>query len=178
MERHQQLEKLLVGRMRAIRAKQQYVDLLQLFYTYFEGLEQKIKPFINEFNFPDYGKRRKAGLLEADICSFGVTANAVAASEDLPGINNEYDAYGALYVIEGSTLGGKIISAMMAKHLNLADGTGVSFFTGYGEDTENMWQEFKQTLNRLTAGKQKDDLIIEAANQTFSKFKLWIEKMG
>jgi len=87
MERHQQLEKLLVGRMRAIRAKQQYVDLLQLFYTYFEGLEQKIKPFINEFNFPDYGKRRKAGLLEADICSFGVTANAVAASEDLPGIN-------------------------------------------------------------------------------------------
>ena len=66
----------------------------------------------------------------------------------------------------------------MAKHLNLPDGKGVSFFTGYGEDTENMWQEFKQTLNRLTAGKQKDDLIIEAANQTFSKFKLWIEKMG
>jgi heme oxygenase len=177
MENHQQLEKLLVGRMKQIRIKQQYVDLLQLFYTYFEGLEQQIKPFINEFNFPDYSKRRKADLLETDINSLGATTNALAASEDLPGINNEFDAYGALYVIEGSTLGGKIISAMMAKHLNLADGKGVSFFTGYGDDTENMWQEFKQTLNRLT-GENQDERVIEAANHTFSKFKLWVEKMG
>src|SRR5690606_25688073 len=94
---------------------------------------------------------------------------------DLPEIINHYQALGALYVIEGSTLGGQIICKMLAQQLDRTDFSQMSFFGGYGDQTENMWQKFKQSLDQpvYIPG---HDTIIEAANQTFMKFGKWFDK--
>jgi heme oxygenase len=170
---HQQLEKLLIGRMKAIRSIADYTNLLQLFYTYFGGLELVINQYINQADLPDYELRRKTEALAQDIKDLGGQPQPLADKQALPNIQNSLQAYAALYVIEGSTLGGKIISKMMAQQLGVNNSKGFSFFNGYGENTENMWETFKNALNAKakTVGEEND--IIITANQTFTMFKKW-----
>jgi heme oxygenase len=178
LNNHQLLEKMLVGRMRAIRSEADYIDLLQLFYSYFGGLELQIDQYINEIEMPDYQQRRKSAYLANDIISLGGTPVPLAKGEALPAIQNNLQAYGALYVIEGSTLGGKIISKMMAQQLQITDGRGLTFFSGYGNNTETMWDTFKQQLDGQTQTTQQEAEVIDAANQTFAQFKKWADEQA
>jgi heme oxygenase len=55
-------------------------------------------------------------------------------------------AFGCLYVMEGSTLGGKIIYNILKKQLGLSDSAGASFFYGYGPATGEKWKTFGASL--------------------------------
>lgn len=175
LNNHQQLEKALVTRMKAIRSTHDYVQLLQLFYTYFGGLEEKIKSYITADVLADYDDRRKSAALAQDIQDLGGMPGAKASGSALPPITNTQQALGALYVIEGSTLGGKIISKMMAQQLGIANGRGLGFFNGYGDDTDAMWSSFKEVLNQPGRTEAETDEIVDAANNTFLKFKNWAQ---
>lgn len=173
---HQLVEKILVARMRSITTPDAYVKLLQLFYGYFGALEDKINKHIGLVQLADYSKRRKSNSIFNDIKDLGGTIPQKAEDPDLPEIENHLQAFGALYVIEGSTLGGSIISKIIAKQLNLLNDKGLSFFRGYSNETEKMWEDFKEILNGLPQTQADVALILNAADDTFVKFKLWIEK--
>lgn len=49
---------------------------------------------------------------------------------------------GALYVIEGSTLGGQVIAPQLKRSLGVERDRGASFFHGYGDKTNQHWQHF------------------------------------
>lgn len=174
---HQQLEKLLVSQMRSIKTKDGYVKLLQLFYSYFGALEEKINHFImaHEMEEQHSFQRRKTDRLSEDINGLGGIVNKKCGDIDLPKISNDLEAYGALYVIEGSTLGGRVITKMMQRQIGTDSLEGFSFFNGYGDDTERRWACFRESLN--DQGKSDEDkvLVVRAANETFAKFKRWIE---
>jgi len=174
---HQQLEKMLIGRMKAMRSAQDYINLLQLFYSYFGGLETLIDKYIGSDQLPDHAERRKSAALVNDITALGGSAEPLASGNDLPAIENSLQAYGALYVIEGSTLGGKIISKMVAQQLGIADGKGLSFFSSYGDNLAAMWDKFKENLDLQAQNQSDEDVIVDAANATFAKFKQWAEKV-
>lgn len=176
-QNHQQLEKLMVARLRSISSRSEYVKLLQIFYSYFGGLEDKINEYIGEDQLPDFKERRKTESIANDIKSMSGLIPQKAKEHDLPIIANHLHALGALYVIEGSTLGGKIISKMMTKQLGLEDKGGLSFFNSYGDDTERMWSTFREILNRFQASSDTEP-IIHSANDTFLKFSTWFEKMS
>ncbi|RZA02121.1 MAG: heme oxygenase [Sphingobacteriaceae bacterium] len=173
---HQQLEKALVAKMKAIRSMQGYVDLLKVFYGYFGGLEQQITQYINSSNLQDHTQRRKTNAMADDIKALGGTLPNTANSNHLPAINNPLQAFGALYVIEGSTLGGSIISKMMQQHLPFDGQNGLSFFNGYGEQTHQMWAEFKTALNAVVKTQDDEAVVLQAANDTFAGFKQWMDK--
>ncbi len=162
--------------MRAIHTPEAYIKLLHLFYSYFGALEDKINKHIGLAQLTDYHVRRKSESLVNDIQDLGGIIPQKAADLDLPEIENDLQAFGALYVIEGSTLGGKIISKIMSKQLNLIDEKGLSFFISYGDSTEKMWDQFKEVLDVQPQTKSDRALIINAADDTFAKFNLWIEK--
>jgi heme oxygenase len=176
LENHQQVEKLLVGKMKNIRSTEDYVELLKMFYSYFSGLEQIIKPFISGDHLSDYEQRRKSEAIAYDIKILGGSVSAFANTDQLPIINNNLQAFGALYVMEGSTLGGKIIAGVLQKHLKFNDDEGLSFFTGYGENSMQMWETFKQALNTIVKSDEDEVEVVYAANETFIKFKQWLEK--
>ena len=176
LQYHQQTEKILVGKMKSMRSKQDYIDLLAVFYGYFGGLEQQIERYINASNLDDYNNRRKTAAIAGDIATLGGNIPQIAADTDLPKIDNYLQAFGALYVIEGSTLGGKIISKMIQQHLRMDNGAGLSFFNSYGEKTEQMWNGFKEILNSVASTAEDQAIITAAANQTFLKFKNWLER--
>ena len=169
MPAHQELEKKLVATMRNMQCVEDYARLLQLFYRYFGGLERLIEKFIDEATLPDYDMRRKAALIGLDLETLNAPLPATAALNELPVIKNTQEALGALYVMEGSTLGGQVIKGMLARQLNIDDDFATLFFNGYGTNTGQMWQSFKQALDRY-GSPENDRLIIDAANQTFQKF--------
>jgi heme oxygenase len=178
LENHQQLEKMLVVRMKAIRSAADYANLLQLFYSYFGGLEEKIDQYIGNAELPDYNFRRKSESLANDVKALGAVPGTKASGDDLPEIGNRLQAFAAMYVIEGSTLGGKYISKMMAQQLSIKDEQGLTFFSGYGDNTETMWESFKKTLNEQEESEDDAAIVISTANETFAKFKKWIEKQA
>jgi len=70
-QNHQLLEKKLVAFMRAIRSKEDYVELLILFYGFFGGLEVAIDAKLDHSQLPDYKSRRKTAALADDLTHFG-----------------------------------------------------------------------------------------------------------
>lgn len=173
---HQELEKLLVEKIRNIRTEAEYVELLQLFYNYFGALEAQIEQYIGTAELTDHFERRKASSLRNDISALGAAVNPTIQKEDVPRLNNIQQAFGALYVIEGSTLGGPHISKMIRKQLDNNNDAGLSFFNSYGEHTQEMWLKFKDVLDRQAQNDDEQHIILESADRTFLKFKSWIEK--
>jgi heme oxygenase len=171
---HQELEKALVQRMRAMRSLDDYIKLLQIFYSYFGALEDRINLYVGSTQLPDHLERRKLESLVKDIQSLGGTLPEKVAAEHLPLIENHLQAFGALYVMEGSTLGGKIISQMISKQLGIHN-NGLLFFQSYGEQLNSMWDNFKLTLNRQADTEADCETIIAAADATFKQFKVVLD---
>ena len=165
---HQLLERKLVGKMRAIRSADDYNSLLAVFYQYFAGLEKLIAGQLDQSLIPDYNSRRKSAALAADLIDLGAIVPCIATGSELPAIDNHGQALGALYVIEGSTLGGQIISNMIKKQLPSTGGHGLTFFDGYGEKTADMWERFKSFIDQEE--NLEGDEVIAVANETFLKF--------
>jgi heme oxygenase len=171
---HQELEKLLVQRMREIRTVNDYLNLLKYFYRYFGALEDRVDLYITNKELPDYQVRRKSASLSADILSLGGKLPEKMPHEALPIIENRLQAFGTLYVMEGSTLGGLIISQMIRKQLSVSD-QHLSFFQSYGDSLFSMWNSFKLALDRQPEAEADREVIIAAAGATFLQFKKLLE---
>ncbi len=163
---HQQLEKKVVLQLKAIRSDADYAALLKNFYAYFSKVEKAITPFITPEVLPDYKDRRNASYLKQDIEELGFSIDELPAAA-APAIGNTAQALGALYVMEGSIMGGSIIVQMLAKG---GITKGVSFFSGYGPTTGEMWGKFIGVLNQHGASAAAETAAIDAANETFSRF--------
>lgn len=168
---HQQLEKLLVGKLKSIGVEKDYLDILKKFYGYLKPLEEEIDRNLDMKLVPDYTERRKSNALAEDIRHFGANEN-VELCKDLPEIANTHQALGALYVLEGSTLGGAVISKMVTGRLGLTTQEGVSFFHSYGEETWAMWEKFKIVLDAVPEDAR--EMVIVGADETFVKFRDWL----
>lgn len=170
---HRALEKLVVEKIRSISTSEDYADLLSLFFSYFGGLEMLIDKYVTTRNFPDLNERRKTALISLDLERLGEQVPMMLDPKFLPVIKNHYQALGAMYVIEGSSLGGKHIVKMI--HNKLPDNTNAFlFFTGYGDKTAEMWDRFKNGLNDRTGNQHEINDIISGARDTFLKFTEWI----
>lgn len=173
---HASLEKQLIGIIKGIRTTEQYIDLLRMFYGFYQALEPGMEQYLTQELIPDIKQRRKAGALLQDIRDLGDESRQQHIEVDTPVINNYARALGAAYVLEGSTLGGVIIAKMIKTQLpDIPAGKGFSFFTCYGEDGPNMWKKFRTYLLALT-NKEDQDIAAETARQTFLTFKAWIDK--
>jgi len=163
---HQNLEKHVVLKLKAIRNNADYADLLKHFYAYFSHIEATIKPYITASILPDYAQRRNASYIKADILELGSDISRLPHTT-VPKIENVVQALGALYVLEGSIMGGSIIVKMLEKG---GINKGVSFFSGYGEATGMMWGNFIAVLNAQAKTPEEEEQAIAAANETFKHF--------
>ncbi len=80
--------------------------------------------------------------LKADIGRLGLARDLPADSWQAPAICSNEELVGALYVVEGSTLGGQVISRQISVSLGLTATHGARFFNGWGDQTEMRWQAF------------------------------------
>ncbi len=173
---HQELEKVLIKLLRAMQDQNDYIKILQRFYSYFSALEDRINLYIGGSELSDYLQRRKSGSLVKDIHSLGGVLGEKVSLADLPLIENHLQAFGAMYVMEGSTLGGLIISQMITKQLGIQQHNGLLFFQSYGDHLTTMWETFKLALNRQVDNETDAEIVVNAANSTFRQFKFVLDQ--
>ncbi len=173
-QQHVALERLVIPTIKSIKSFDDYKRLLQLFYGYYQPVETAIDNHINILDLPDYAERRKAILIKQDLESIKETAFNLPLCNDLPTITNMSEALGAMYVLEGSTLGGKFIGKMIAKQLDVNNNDSIQFFSAYGDEVEEKWYSFKNHIDLYTSNADVSKQVISAANDTFLKFKEWI----
>ena len=169
---HQYLEKKVVQRLKAIDTKEDYAELLRYFYNYFNRLEEVAIPFINEKVWPGYRQRRSSEFLKKDIMQLREIPYQLTDVR-VPRINNTLEALGALYVMEGSIMGGVIIVKMLAKKRITR---GISFFSGYGEDTHTMWRNFQKVMDQHAVTGEEQQVLIQKARETFEYFSNLFER--
>jgi heme oxygenase len=115
-------------------------------------------------------------LLERDILALGATREELQRVPDAPGLpdlGEESAMLGALYVVEGSQLGGQMIFRDVQTKLRLDAATGGAFFAGAGGTTGPRWKEFLAGLEGLTKDAERAS---EAACAMFHYFGSWLGK--
>ena len=84
-------------------------DILARMYGFRSGWQPQVAALFQ--NEPFLRPRRRLHLLAADLAALGVSAQALSALPVCPltNLRDDREALGSLYVMEGSTLGGRII---------------------------------------------------------------------
>ena len=124
----------------------------------------------------DLGDRRKVHLLRQDLDDLGLTPSEVELiprCERLPAIDSLAAAIGSMYVLEGSTLGGQILSRHTARLPGLSDGRGGAYFRSYGSEVGEKWREFGRVAE-LAVPPALHAAAVESALETFETFAGWV----
>jgi heme oxygenase (biliverdin-IX-beta and delta-forming) len=87
--------------------------------------------------------------------------------------------WGALYVIEGSSLGARVITKFLQSHLGLDASSGGRFHEGYGAATAANWRLFLDRLqSAVDSGEADLDEVLEGALQMFHLLLLHFDNVS
>jgi heme oxygenase len=152
-----------------------YRQLLGRFWGYYAPLEQFVLSVIrrNAVAF-DYEARLKTPLLENDLRALRLPAALLPRCANLPALAGVPQLLGCLYVLEGSTLGGRVITQRLVANQALQADSGGAFFAGYGTATAVRWREFGKFLTETAIAIDQDNLIVAGAKDTFETFATWL----
>ncbi len=168
-EQHRELERL-IDPLQSFRSLGTYKAYLLKSWGFYRGLEEELAEVHWSTTGLDYPPRQKTALLEEDLQVLKVPLSArTPAQRCLPGSNLDF-ALGCLYVLEGATLGGQIISRHLG-NLNIGPTTGGRFFTGYGPKTGEMWKSFQTTATTYCVSENQINEAVAGANLTFERFR-------
>jgi len=168
-EQHEQME-TTVDIMNRMFSLADYNRLLEKFYRFYSAIEPRIAAVdLGNLGF-DFDKRRKTALLENDLKNIKGKTD-MADWTDLPSVDSPAQAFGCLYVLEGATLGGQVITRHLKQHLGLTPENGGSFFNSYGAEVGAMWKAFAVSVTQFAEEYNSDDTIIDAAKGTFDSFR-------
>lgn len=109
---------------------------------------------------PDWSARTKTDWLNSDLLALGFPPwDSVGQHR----IMNRDEVLGAMYVMEGATLGGAIVTKEIQR---MAAPLPHRFFFAYGSDRARMWRQFCDTLanHSRTADHAA---VVESATQAF-----------
>lgn len=151
-----------------------YLELLVKFYKFYRHFEPGLITAMAARKIAfDYRERLKTPKLIADLQSLGMNEKAIgviSADENDLIFDSGEKIFGALYVVEGSTLGGQIIARHLKARFGLNETGGAAFFAGYAAQTGLMWNEFRAAITDFAASDSNHDEIIGAAQKTFEIF--------
>ncbi len=159
-------------------SREHYCQFMARFLGYYAPLEARLLtlPWWQDIGF-DYTERYKTPRLMRDLLALGVAPHTLATAprcECFPAIDTLSQALGCLYVIEGATLGGQVITRHLKANLGLTPTSGAAFFDGYGAETGARWRTFTTMLNTFSDTSDELDPIIDTANRTFETIDRWL----
>jgi heme oxygenase (biliverdin-IX-beta and delta-forming) len=121
-----------------------YGRILQGFEAFLASWEPRIAQALPAELRPWFARRSRLALVRRDLEALGLSR--LAQPQETGGAHDAASVFGALYVMEGSALGGRVISRRLAEHMGLDADTGAAYFNGPGADTGAQWREFLQLL--------------------------------
>ena len=113
--------------------------------------------------------------LDRDLAFHGLDGGTIEAGEaatrfrsriEESAASNPTALLGALYVLEGSTNGGRFLARSLRKSWGL-DVDGLSYFDPYGDEQPHRWAAFKHDMDQASFETSEEEAIIEMAKATF-----------
>ncbi len=142
-----------------------FVRLLRINYLYMSALEQELAKRKDWFEGLNLDERLgKTTNLENDLELYGVEVPAVEpffADWSMPRL------LGALYVGEGSSLGGQVIQRTLLANENLHNVDQTLFYKGYAEQTGPMWKQFMAYLETMPVDADQIPGVVSGAQDAF-----------
>ncbi|MEO8184099.1 MAG: biliverdin-producing heme oxygenase [Deltaproteobacteria bacterium] len=153
-----------------------YRAYLERTFGFYLVVEQRLRQLgvWDALNLPAE-EREKLPILAEDIVLLGnLEPASIRGCTVAPAFATTAEAVGGAYVLEGSTLGGRVISRHVARVL----GPDVprSFLECYGASTGEKWQSFRAALARFAASREIEEQIMGGARETFRGFTNWLKR--
>lgn len=173
---HDAVERVL-DLMGAGLTRETYCQRLVQFYGFYGPLEAALRarcatPYLQTLA----SRLNKTSLLRQDLHYLSVSTDALALCRDLPPIDDQTEILGCLYVMEGATLGGRMITQHIQATFGITPTTGGSFFDGYGDGTGKMWQAMRHLLVSCAVDTQTEDALVASAIATFASLRGWCDR--
>ncbi|WP_420847309.1 biliverdin-producing heme oxygenase [Methylobacterium organophilum] len=151
-----------------------YRGLLERLRGFHETYETAIGAALADDAF--FAPRRRLALLDADLAHLGLDPGRILRlpAPAAPAWTGPAAAMGALYVLEGSTLGGQVIGRSLAQRHGFASTGGAAYYGAHGRAIGAMWRSF---LERLESGLQREscrDAVLASAIETFEAMRTWL----
>ncbi|PIB55268.1 biliverdin-producing heme oxygenase [Pseudomonas sp. 2995-1] len=122
--------------------------------------------------------RVKTPTLLSDLLALGlndIAINDLPRCTQLPLLDTPAACLGALYVLEGATLGGQVLRREMAQRLDLDADNGGAFLNVYGPETGRRWKDFLDYLGHQPLDAPAKQHAVDAARSTFRCFEQWLD---
>lgn len=159
----------------------QYEEVLSLFLGFHRPVEKVIEELHLESFLPDIAERMRTKQLYNDLKKLGFSQAQIDELPDCPSIpcpKTVEQALGVLYVLEGSTLGGRVILKMLASHIenNVIPAEATTYYAGHGDNTGTFWKDFTMSCGHILQTENQQQQAIDFAKQTFLLLYQWMEK--
>lgn len=155
-----------------------YACLLQKYHAFYHALEQFLMGRAAQSSgFAQFycRDRLKTAWLASDLKALDaeVDAPADALLQERLAIllASEQRLLGALYVIEGSMLGGSVLAKQFRKRFGLSPEAGLMFFSGYGSQIREKWLATLGLLAQFDHDPAARRETVEGARSMFRLFK-------
>ena len=172
---HREIE-LVLGLPGAIRCQNDYVLWLGRYLGIYEPLEHLLA------EFPDWDALDRArppnhtARLLDDLIAIGADPSALPRVEpaQLPALPTFAFALGASYVLEGATLGGRLILRDLQTRIGAPIANATRFFGGKSNTIGSGWPSFKSALDGFGDTHPKlQGNVVAGAERTFSAMLAW-----
>lgn len=142
-----------------------YYKMLIVNHQFIQALEPEIKALlkIEDLELLNKINLNKLQLLEKDLVELNLKINEPIKVEVL---KNRAEALGALYVIEGSMLGGMVIAKQLKKYPELEQ-AGFNYFGHYGQDIGPIWKSFVAYLNENIISEEDQNDTLNGAIKAY-----------
>lgn len=136
--------------------------LLRLYplHLWFEGLLTAHKEILPS-DLKLRARCEKSKWLHQDLSALGCAVVPIEeAKSTFPTymVDDVATLLGLMYVFEGATLGGQVISKILRKNLQLEE-TQLNYFKGYAANTGLMWKDFIQVASSVVTSQDYDQLL-------------------
>jgi heme oxygenase len=172
---HDRIE-AVVDPMRPGLTRDEYAGLVARFHGFYASWEPAAEPHFSAFG-DFFARRRKLPLLRQDLRSLELSDTEIGSlpvCPDGPPAETFSRALGTMYVVEGSTLGGQVITRHLGRTLGFRPDSGCAFFASYGDQVGPMWQEFRRFL--VDHGGSHEYEIVAAAAEAFECLTRWMSR--
>jgi heme oxygenase (biliverdin-IX-beta and delta-forming) len=158
-----------------------YTRIIALFYGFYRPMEAGLNRLNTLAPSRTFPLRARTELLKCDLLALGLAVGAIAelpTCTDLPSLSEPEHFAGCLYVLEGASLGGQVITRYLREKLDLTDHGGTTFFAGDGVSTATRWKCVLQWLEHVSHSGLRVEQIVTSACETFSSLTNWTRAQG
>lgn len=159
---------------------QEYKELLVANFYFHTTVEEQLFPRLASVTPLEYAVRIKSEVIEKDLVELELAKFISLEAEDKPicKVASFSEALGALYVTEGTAIGGAIIRKNLLKSETIKSVSSIHFFGCYGKSLSPLWKSLvayyaTAEVNTSTCiAKAKETFLFYEACLNYAKHKL------